>query len=169
MKPVKQILVVALSGACLVASVTCVSAAWVVDAQGNCVRAWDPKALENGPSAVADAPLVPVRYAAGGVQELREPGLPGYTGDSAFFRTIYVPLTFASSMQDAMTRITFGVADTVTGGYFHLTGDDPDTFTVHPTPLGVLGAVESSPLDPRPLDACGREVYPLYKSHDENW
>lgn len=141
-------------------------AAWVVDADGRCVETWSPSAMATGPRAIADAPLVPVRYGAGAVQELREPAPRGFTGDSVFFRALYAPLAFVAALQDSVTRASFGVADTVTAGAFHIGDDDAAQFTTEATPLGVLAPLSQPPLEPHPLDPCGREVYPLAVSND---
>ena len=141
-------------------------AAWVVDDDGRCVETWSPAAMARGPRAIADAPLVPVRYGAGAAQELRQAAPRGFTGDSAFFRILYAPLAFVAALVDGFTRASFGLADTVTGGAVHIGDDDPAQFTAEATPLGVLGPLPQAPLEPYPLDPCDREVYPLAVSND---
>src|SRR5437867_4649339 len=51
-------------------------AAWVVDERGECVRAWTPASLARGPVAMLNAPLVPLRSAAGGFVLARDDRTP---------------------------------------------------------------------------------------------
>jgi len=145
---------------------TAIAGEWVVDENGRCVEKWSPSSLERGPVAVGDAPLVPMRVAAGAGPELRQPGRPGFTGDSFFFRALYVPLNLVTGVQAALSQASFGVMDVATGGYFGFADDDPKSFTVKPEPLGVLGPLGVPRLAPHPIDACGRVVYPLALSND---
>ena len=142
------------------------SAEWVVNADGRCVEVWSADALERGPLAIADSPLVPVRYAGGAVEELREPSEPGYSGDSNVLRALYTPLAAVTALQDSFARATLGVMDVLTGGFFDLAGDEPNALTTEATPLGVLGPLDPPALVAHPRDECGREVYPLAVSRD---
>src|SRR5690349_16241817 len=44
------------------------AAAWRLNGAGECVREWTPASLVRGPAALVNAPLLPFRTAAGGVQ-----------------------------------------------------------------------------------------------------
>lgn len=159
----RRILPLLFGWALAAAMVTTARAAWVVDAEGKCVSEWTAASLARGPLAIADAPLVPARYLAGGIEELGGPLDPAWNRvERVGFTAGYVPLVGITGFGAALTATGFGLMDTLTAGYFELTPDNPSRFTLQPEKLGVL-----SP-DPYPgtrdelrLDPCGRPIFPL--------
>jgi hypothetical protein len=147
----------------LALSASAARAEWVVDAEGKCVRIWTPASLARGPLAIADAPLVPARYLAGGIDELGDPPDPAWSKvERGGFAAGYVPLAGVTGFGAMLSSIGFGLMDTLTGGYFELTPDDPQRFTVQPEKLGVFSpeAFDGTRSEQR-LDNCGRPLFPF--------
>ena len=142
-------------------------AVWVVDAGGECVEQWTADSLAEGPITTADTPLPPLRYARGGIQELQQPA-PRLVGvEQVGFKILYVPLAMISGMQSALRDMWFGLADTVTGGYFDISGDNPLRLTLQPEPLGTIDPSMSTAVrEETRVDPCGRQMFPLAVSHD---
>lgn len=118
-------------------------AAWVVDAQGRCVREWAPAAMLRGPTAMLSAPTAPFREAAGVFTDM-SPG-PGIWGPPL------AGLSFMGGLIDTVVWLGTGIADTVTGGYF----------AIAPTEATALGVAPMRPAFVRPApakpqDRCGR-------------
>jgi hypothetical protein len=123
--------------------------AWVVDEHGDCVETWTPDSLLRGPTAIINAPLVPVRSAIGGVRMARgRAGLSGYQG------TVLLPPLLAvgggaTGLVEGLIWAVSGLADTVTGGALALAPAEATRLSVEPmTPLG-LGPGRA------PVDHCG--------------
>ena len=138
-------------------------AEWKVDEEGKCVRTWTPASLARGPMAIADAPLVPARYIAGGIDELGDPPDPAWNKvERVGFAAGYVPLAGVTGFGAMLSSLGFGLMDTLTGGYFELTPDDPQRFTLQAEKLGVLAPedFEGTRSELR-LDNCGRPLFPM--------
>jgi hypothetical protein len=133
------------------------SAAWVVDEQGQCVRTWTPASLGRGPAAVANAPLVPFRSIAGGVQVARD----GWGGNAQ--RRVLLPALLVAGGAvmgtfEAVVWAVTGVADTLTGGYLEIAPEEATRLSVEPlTPLFVPGARRDSH-EAEHQDRCGRPM-----------
>ena len=124
-------------------------AAWVVDAQGACVQQWQAADLGRGPSAVANAPLLPVRTAVGGFQLARDDRAPGA------LRKVMLPamLTLgggAMGVLESLVWVGTGVADTLTGGFFAIAPDEATHLSVAAVRPGF------APPPPATTDPCGR-------------
>jgi hypothetical protein len=117
--------------------------AWVVNEEGECVREWTPASLGRGPAAMLNAPLLPFRSAAGGVQlaasdRTPKPGLP---------RRILLPPLLAVAgggmgLVESGIWLGTGLVDTLSGGYLEVAPDEA-------THLGV-GPVTPAFTDARP-------------------
>jgi hypothetical protein len=125
-------------------------AAWVVNGEGDCVREWTPQSLARGPTAMLNAPLVPVRSAAGGVLLARtdrtpNPGLP---------RRILLPPLLAvvgggMGLVETVVWLGTGLVDTVTGGYLEVAPEEATHLAV--APLAPAFSESRAPAEPR----CG--------------
>ena len=128
-------------------------AAWTVNGRGECVQAWTPASLGRGPAAVLNAPLVPVRTAAGGVQEALDDRTPGGVHRKVILVPALAGLGGAMGLVEAGVWLASGLADTLTGGYFELAPDEATALSVSPRrPLST-----DTHAGPR-TDACGRPL-----------
>ena len=131
-------------------------AAWEVNERGECVETWSATSLGRGPAAMLNAPLLPFRSAAGGVQLAREDRSPGMR------RAVLMPpfLGLAGGgmgLVESLIWFGTGLADTVTGGYFALAPEEATQLSVAPvTPLFSEG--RRSGADGAGRDRCGRAV-----------
>jgi hypothetical protein len=94
-------------------------------------RPWTADALLRGPTAIVNAPLVPVRTAIGGAQLA--------TNDPVADTTRKIMLTplltlggAAMGLVDAGVWLMTGLADTLTGGYFALAPEQATHLSVEP-------------------------------------
>jgi hypothetical protein len=133
-------------------SVRPVAAAWVVDPQGACVEEWRSGDLLRGPTAIANAPLVPFRSAVGGWQLAREDQQGGIQ------RKLMLPamLTLGGAVMgtaEAVIWLGTGLADTLTGGVFTIAPDEATTLSASARRPSLIA-------DTRPptTDKCGRAV-----------
>ncbi len=125
-------------------------AAWVVNERGECVREWTPASLARGPAAIANAPLLPVRTAVGGVEVAREDKTPGTKG-KVLLPPILAIAGGGMGLAESLIWIGTGLADTVTGGYFAVAPEEATELSVQP----VRPAFLASPGRPA-VDRCGR-------------
>jgi hypothetical protein len=92
---------------------------------------WTSASLLRGPTAMANAPLVPFRSAAGGAHVALDDPVAGVKR-----RIILVPaLTLgggAMGLVDAGLWLVAGLADTFTGGYFALAPEPATHFSLDP-------------------------------------
>src|SRR5262245_3079895 len=90
-------------------------AAWVVNERGECVEEWRSADLLRGPTAIVNAPLVPVRTAIGGFQTARAD-----TIDETSRKILLPPmLTLAGGamgLAECGIWLAAGLGDTLTGG-----------------------------------------------------
>ena len=125
--------------------------AWVVDERGQCVQAWTPASLARGPTAIANAPLLPFRTAVGGAQVASEDRSPGLRP-----KILLPPLLAVGGagmgVLDAVVWVATGLADTVTGGSFALAPEEATHFGVGP----VRPPFITEPA--RTTDPCGRPL-----------
>ncbi|HYD50413.1 MAG TPA: hypothetical protein VEB21_18805 [Terriglobales bacterium] len=124
---------------------------WVVDDSGSCVRLWTPRSLWRGPIAIANAPLMWVRGAAGAAQLALSPeyapgNLPLKIATTPF---LLVTGSVVGAVQGAISCLG-GFADTGTGGYFALLPDSWVELSVAPIPP------LHAPTPPPQADPCGR-------------
>jgi hypothetical protein len=127
-------------------------AAWVVDERGECVETWSPDSLLRGPTAILNAPLVPVRSAVGGVQLSRaQAGRSGYQG-KVLLPALLAVGGGATGLVEGIVWAVSGLADTVTGGALALAPAEATVLSVEPMPPLGLG-----PARP-PVDRCGRSA-----------
>jgi len=92
---------------------------------------WTADALLRGPTAIANAPLAPVRTAIGGARVALNDPVPGTKG-----KIMLVPLLTlgggAMGFVDAGVWLVTGLADTLTGGYFAIAPDPATHLSVEP-------------------------------------
>jgi hypothetical protein len=129
-------------------------AAWVVDEQGRCVERWTADDWADGPRAMLDAPIVPVRFASDAAGELRHSEAP--TAEKA----LYLPVVLVSGVQAALTQLFSGFADTITAGRFDLTETTAETLAFTPAGLDILADEPTDVLAAPPRDHCGRVIGP---------
>ena len=130
--------------------------AWVVDAQGECVRTWTATSLLRGPAALANAPLAPFRSAAGGAVLARDDPAPGGVRRALMLGPTLTVMGGAMGLIDTGVWLVTGLADTVTGGYFECAPDEATALSVAPiTPLFVADGRH-----PAHQDRCGRAPAP---------
>jgi len=129
------------------------AAVWRLNAAGECVREWTPASLLRGPTAIVNAPLLPFRTAAGGVETALEDPTP----NPGVVRRVALPPLLAVvgggiGLVDAVVWIATGLADTFTGGWFELVPDEATELGIAPVrpPLGDTRAA------PKPKPRCPR-------------
>ena len=132
-------------------------AAWVVNERGECVRAWTPASLVRGPAAMLNAPLLPLRSAAGGVLVAREDRSPGMQGK------ILLPPTLAVvgggiGLVESVIWLGTGLTDTATGGYFEMAPDEATRLGVEPVRPTFVASASRPPRESG--DRCGRRTGP---------
>jgi hypothetical protein len=130
-------------------------AAWVMNERNECVRAWTPASLARGPSAVLNAPLVPLRSAAGGVRAALDTPRPSAQG-----KVLLPPLLGvaggAMGLVDALVWLGTGLADTATGGYFEVAPEEATELSLRPLRPAFVEDGRRATLDPARKDPCGR-------------
>jgi hypothetical protein len=134
------------------AAIPSARAAWSVDEQGDCVRTWEPASAARGPTAVLNAPLVPFRSAAGGVQMALENKTPGRRA-----QVLLPPLLALAGggmgLVESVIWTGTGLVDTVTGGYFEVAPSEATQLDVAP----MRPAFSASTTGSR-TDRCGRPL-----------
>ena len=125
-------------------------AVWVVDGHGACVEEWQAADLLRGPSAIANAPLLPVRTAVGGYRLASDDRTPGLE------RKILLPpmLTLgggAMGFFESLYWVGTGLADTLTGGVFAIAPVEATRFSVAAVRPGFAPPAGGPATDP-----CGR-------------
>ena len=92
---------------------------------------WTPASLLRGPTAIANAPLVPFRTAAGGTRVALDDPVEGTKR-----KVLLVPLLAVAGggmgLVDAGVWLVAGLADTVTGGWFALAPEQATHLSVEP-------------------------------------
>jgi hypothetical protein len=127
-------------------------ATWVVDERGECVEEWTTASLARGPAAIANAPLLPVRSAVGGVALARDDKSPG-KGRSFLLPPLLAVAGAGMGLIEGGIWLGTGLVDTLTGGYFSVAPDEATHLGVDPvTPLFVTD-VRRDVTDP-----CGRKT-----------
>jgi hypothetical protein len=90
---------------------------------------WTAASLLRGPTAIANAPLVPFRTAAGGTRVALDDPVEGTRR-----RVLLVPLLTVAGggmgLVDAGVWLAAGLADTLTGGWFALAPEQATHFSV---------------------------------------
>jgi hypothetical protein len=127
-------------------------AAWTVDEHGECVEEWTTASLAHGPTAILNAPLLPIRSAVGGVVLARDDRSPGRR------RSVLLPplLAVAGATMGLMESVIWlgtGLADTVTGGAFSIAPDEATTLGIGPVAPAFVADGRRERTDP-----CGRRV-----------
>jgi hypothetical protein len=126
-------------------------AGWVVNERGECVEEWTTASLARGPAAIANAPLLPVRSAVGGVALARDDKSPG-KGRSVLLPPLLAIAGGGMGLVESCIWLGTGLVDTVTGGYFSVAPEEATELSVEPVrPLFIS--------DPRRdvTDRCGRK------------
>ena len=141
-----------------IAAVLCARAgvahgAWTVDADGTCVRKWEPSDMLRGPKAMFTAPLQPVRTTAGGAEYAwnKSEWSPWYR---VVLGSALTGVSAAAGTVEGVWWIGTGLADTLTGGYFEFTPERALDRSVQPQ---LSSAVSASPPEPAE-DRCGRPL-----------
>ena len=115
----------------LLALVVAIASAFATTAHAADAAAWTPASLLRGPTAIANAPLVPFRTAAGGTRVALDDPAEGTKR-----KVLLVPLLAVAGggmgLVDAGVWLVAGLADTVTGGYFGLAPEQATHFSVEP-------------------------------------
>lgn len=127
--------------------------AWTVDAGGACVRKWAPSDLLRGPVAIVNAPLRPVRGAAGAAE---------YAWNKSEWRWWYTVVLgsavtgvgAAAGLVEGVWWVGTGLADTLTGGYFEITPEGALDRSVRPELSTVIAGSAPAPTE----DRCGRSL-----------
>src|SRR5262245_28362090 len=136
------------------------SSAWEVDAHGDCVRTWTAESLLRGPTALANAPLAPIRSAVGGAILARDDLTTGGVRRVLLLGPTLTVMGGAMGFVDTGVWLVTGLADTVTGGYFETTPDEATPLSVAPiTPLFVPDARRPAHVAAH-QDPCGRPLGP---------
>lgn len=130
-------------------------AAWVVDAGGACIERWQSEDLLRGPTAIVNAPLLPLRTLAGGAEyawntEEWWPYQIAILGPAA---TLFAG---AAGAVEATWWVLTGLADTLTGGAFALAPDGATELSLAPKIPAMLADAHPTPA----TDPCGRPLTP---------
>lgn len=137
---------------------------WKVDAQGACVREWTPRDLLRGPTAMLDAPLVPIRFIEGAVVDAADCS-PEACGPTArtLLGTSGVLLGAGFGTLWAFVDLVLGFLETFSGGAVELSEPDPTRLSLRPIHFVLPGDVCCVFMRPQPLgrDRCGRTIYEL--------
>jgi hypothetical protein len=139
--------------AALVARASMAAGTWTVDAHGNCVEAWQSRDLLRGPTAIANAPLLPVRTLAGGAQY-------AWSQDEWWPWKIVLlgpAVTLICGAAGAVESVWWagtGVADVLTGGYFALAPEPATQLSIRPRVPAVIA--DAAPTVTPAVDRCGR-------------
>jgi hypothetical protein len=139
-------------GAALLLHAAIAQGASVISADGACVDTWEPRDVLRGPTAIVNAPLLPVRTTIGGAE---------YAWNRTEWRWWHTVLlgsaetamSAAAGMVESIWWICTGTADTLTGGYFSLAPERATQISVQPELSTVISG--KPPTEP---DRCGRAV-----------
>ena len=137
------------------------SAEWVVDERGQCVRVWTWASLFKGPEAMLDSPLVPIRFALGGIVEAVEcPDEECGVFRKTLLGTGGVMLGLVFGTFNGFFDAVSGFSDTLTAGHLGWSADDPTRLSLWPIRFVMLG--DTCCFFGRPYDytrdRCGRTV-----------
>jgi len=129
-------------------------AAWVVNEHNECVWTWTPASMARGPAAILNAPLVPLRTAAGGYQVVRDDPQPGLQR-----KIMLAPLLIfggaAMGLVEGGIWLGTGLADTATGGYFEVAPEQATELSIAPERPGFVP--DNTPVRREAAkDHCGR-------------
>src|SRR5262245_28654722 len=136
----------------LVARATVGHGAWVVDANGACVEQWSSSDVLRGPTAIVNAPLLPVRTFAGGA-EYAWNNTEWWPWQIAVLGPAVTIFSGAAGVIEAVWWVGTGLADTLTGGYFALAPEAATELSLQPKVPGII--TDANP-PPAPQDRCGR-------------
>jgi hypothetical protein len=139
--------------AALCAHASAAHCAWMVDADGKCVRTWERHDLLRGPVAIVNAPFQPVRNMAAGAEYAwnKSEWGPWY---KAVLGSAVIGVSGAVGMVEGAWWVGTGVADTLTGGYFGISPEVAEDRSVRPQQSAAL-----APSPPEPaVDHCGRPL-----------
>jgi len=150
--PLALALSLALSLACLL-SAGSARAAWVVDAGGACVERWESGDLLRGPTAIVNAPLLPLRTLAGGAEYAWHTE-EWWPYQIAILGPAVTLFGGAFGVVEAGWWLATGLADTLTGGYFALAPVAATELSLQPQVPVVLA--DAAP--PPAVDRCGRPL-----------
>ena len=126
--------------------------AWTVDAEGACVERWESGDLLRGPTAIVNAPLLPVRTLAGGAEYAWNTA-EWWPVQIAILGPVVTLFAGAFGVLEAGWWVGTGLADTLTGGYFALAPDAATQLSVQPqVPVVLEDAKAATPA----VDPCGR-------------
>ncbi len=138
----------ALLAACTLAAAPAARAGWVLNATGECTRAWIAPPAAQGPVAMLNALPLPFRQAAGGGQVA---ATTETTGKSAVATGLAWPALifggFGVGLVEAPIWLVTGLADTLTLGAFDVVPNDAKALTlttVRPRFLDAAGATPTS-------------------------
>ena len=130
------------------------TAAWQVDAAGRCVRTWDADSLLRGPTAIANAPLLPYRNGAGAARHAGEFWKSAPVPMGVVFVPGLVLLSAGAGLLESVVWIVGGVADTLTGGYFEIGPDQATQLSAEPMEPFFMASAPK----PATQDRCGRPL-----------
>jgi hypothetical protein len=131
------------------------SAEWVVDANGKCVEQWSPGSLLRGPTAMLMAPTAPFRHAAGVfTYETPSPG----AGKEGFdpWGPVTAVLSGTAGVIDTGVWLGTGLADTLTGGYFHIAPYRATQLSLDPLIPPLVSEAQRNAIEAKRPDPCGR-------------
>jgi hypothetical protein len=138
----------------LIARASSAHGAWAVDANGACVEQWSSSDLLRGPTAIVNAPLLPVRTLAGGA-EYAWTNTEWWPWQIALLGPAVTLFSAAAGAVEAVWWVGTGMADTLTGGYFAIAPEPATELSVRPKVPGII--VDAQP-PPAPQDRCGRPL-----------
>ena len=139
--------------AALIARASVAHCAWMVSADGKCVRQWAPSDLLRGPVAIANGPVLPVRTTIAGAE---------YAWNKTEWRWWYTVVlgsavmgaSAAAGLVEGLWWMGTGTADTLTGGYFALAPERAVERSVKPELSTAIAGTPPAPTE----DPCGRTL-----------
>ena len=140
-------------GAALIARASVAECAWTANADGTCTQQWAPRDVLRGPEAIVNAPLLPVRTAAGGAE---------YAWSKTEWRwwytvvlgTAFTGASTAGGLVEGLWWIGTGTADLLTGGYFNISPERATQLSLEPELSTVVSGKPPTPT----ADPCGRAL-----------
>jgi len=116
-----------------------------------CNPEWTAASLARGPVAIANAPLVPFRSAAGGIQ-LVAAGTESTVHGQIIMSPVVAVGGVVTGLAEMVIWMGTGLADTLTGGYFRLAPEEATHFSVSP----MVPAFAPESKRPKVTDPCRR-------------
>jgi len=127
------------------------AAAWVVDAEDECVEQWTPASLLRDPTAIVMAPTAMPRAVAGAITSMGTLRKDSASGGSLAAVPVLVVFWGANGFLETLIWIGTGLADTVTGGAFSIAPDDAVEASLTPLTYEPVAS-------PATTDPCGRSL-----------